>query len=369
VTAPAHAATRFPVLDVRGSPRELGRQIGEARRDHIRELTGIVLERANRSRTSPVSPASAAAIAASVFPLVEAYSPDSAAEVRGTAEGAGVTPEQVMLLNARNMLSPADDAAAATSAGGCTSVMVSAKASATRAPIAGQNWDNDPAMSPYSVVLIRRPLGKPANMTWTQPGLIAYIGMNSSGLGVLMNALNGPSRSAGVPWYFIVRALLEQHDLAGAVAAAERAPRAITANAAMVTPGGAVDIEVTPASVRVINEDNRGTLVHTNHCVHPQLTAFNQRYADRIFGQSVERKARAESILAGQGGAAGVETLKGILADHDGYPTSICRHPNADPLSGWQRSVVSIILEPSAGRMHVSRGNPCEAPFETYNLN
>lgn len=386
--------TRFHVLDVRGSPLNLGRQIGEARRDEVRELVDLVVARVNKGRAEPITAATAGSIAAAAIRFVERYAPDSMEELRGTAQGAGVNVEQIMLLNARNMLGKADDEAGATprradadagsrhphsdplpggksgqSAGGCTSLMVSADASATGGAIAGQNWDNDPAMDPFSLVLIRRPNGKPASMTWTQPGLIAYIGMNDAGIGVCMNALNGPSRRQGVPWYFIVRAFFEQSSLEGVVDAAERAPRTIPANAAMVTPQGAADIEVTPQAVRVLKADLGGRLVHTNHCVHPDLVPHNRKFADRIYGQSVPRKARAETMLMASGGPVGVDAMKRILSDHDGYPTSICRHPNPDPLSGWQRSVISIILEPSAERMHVSRGNPCESKYETYTLN
>ena len=63
-----------------------------------------------------------------------------------------------------------------------------------------------------------------------------------------------------------------------------------------------------------------------------------------------------------------LDQIKQLLSDHHGYPTSICRHPNPDPAIGWQRSVVSVVLEPAVGRMHLSRGNPCESPYEVYLL-
>jgi isopenicillin-N N-acyltransferase-like protein len=61
-----------------------------------------------------------------------------------------------------------------------------------------------------------------------------------------------------------------------------------------------------------------------------------------------------------------IDDARAILSDHDGFPTSICRHPNDDPATGWQRSVISIILEPGERRMHVSNGNPCENEYDTY---
>lgn len=355
------STTRFPVLEVAGLPREMGRQTGEAMRSEIRELVDLVLARFNKGRETPISLEHAQGIVEGTIPLAREYAPDSVDELEGIAEAAGVPVGSIMLLNARNML--------AASADGCTSVMVSSAASAHGVSMAGQNWDNDPAMDPFSVVLIRRPSGKPSLMNWTQPGIIGYMGLNSEGIGICMNALNGPMRRDGVPWYFIVREIYGQSSLDAATAAVQRARRAIAANAAMVTPQGAADIEVTPDDVRVLLADESGLLVHTNHCVHPDLTNNNSMYADRIYGQSIPRKARAEAMLDTCDGTATLEKVKEILSDHDGYPTSICRHPNDDPATGWQRSVISMIVEPSEGRMHVTRGNPCEKPYEVYTLN
>src|SRR5207247_10474076 len=96
--------------------------------------------------------------------------------------------------------------------------------------------------------------------------------------------------------------------------------------------------------------------------------AITERYAAEIYGQSFPRKTRAERILESDSRPVTLDQIKQLLSDHEGYPTSICRHPNDDPVTGWQRSVVSVILEPAVGRMHLSRGNPCENPYEIYEL-
>jgi isopenicillin-N N-acyltransferase like protein len=56
------------------------------------------------------------------------------------------------------------------------------------------------------------------------------------------------------------------------------------------------------------------------------------------------------------------------VRDHENRPGSICRHANGDPGTGFWETVFSVIIEPSAGRMHVSRGTPCQRPYETYVL-
>jgi isopenicillin-N N-acyltransferase-like protein len=352
--------TRFPEFEVAGAPRELGRQLGEACREQVQAFVEMVVDRFNKGRTRALDVNSALGLAHDCIPVVERYSPDLIEELRGIAEGARVTADQAMLLNVRNQLRAAGD--------GCTSVVVEGRSTASGNGLAGQNWDNDPATDPFSVVLARHPAGKPSTLNFTRPGEIGYMGFNSAGIGILMNAMPGRSRRRGVPWYFIVRRIYEQDSLEGTVAAAESAERAISANAAMITPQGAADLEVMTHAVRVLRGDARGRLVHTNHCVHPDLLEINDEHRNDIYGQSFERRDRASALLDREEGAVGVETLRRVLSDHDGYPTSICRHPNPDPATGWQRSVVSMIVEPAEGRMYLSRGNPCERPYETYEL-
>src|SRR4051794_22808457 len=106
----------YPELTVTGSPRELGRQIGEALRDPIRGFCDVALERVNRAVR--ISRTSAMEVAALSIPYAERYSPDLVEELRGTAEAAGVSVEQLMLLQVRNQLQ-ADDA-------GCTSFSLAA---------------------------------------------------------------------------------------------------------------------------------------------------------------------------------------------------------------------------------------------------
>jgi len=337
--------SRFPELTVSGSPKQMGQQIGENFRSQIVELSELVLERFNKGSESPITWTQAENAARKSFARVGEYFPDPLDELQGTADAAGVPVERLMVLNARNMLSETSE--------GCTSIMVSAESSETGSCFAGQNWDNDPAMAPLSAVITRKGAGKAEFTSWLQPGVVAYMGFNSAGIGICMNALNG------------VRAILESKSTEEAVSVVESAPRALTANAAMITSNGPLNLEITPGAVESIKADDSGILVHTNHCVHPSLTSHNDDYGDRIYGQSFQRRDRGQDLLS-KLSKVSLNDAKSLLSDHDGFPTSICRHPNDDPKTGWQRSVISIILEPDENRMHVSHGNPCENAYETY---
>ncbi|MBT4125687.1 MAG: peptidase C45 [Chloroflexi bacterium] len=353
--------TRFPELTVAGSPAEMGRQIGEHFRSKIVDLSELVLERFNKGSQAKISWNQAEQVAKRSFDRVGEFFPDPLDELRGTADASGVPVERLMVLNARNMLADTSE--------GCTSIMVAAESSDSGKGFAGQNWDNDPAMAPLSAVITRKGIGKASFTSWLQPGIVAYMGFSSAGIGICMNALNGPSESSGLPWYFFVRAILEAESTALAIASVNSAPRALTANAAMITNAGPLNLEISPGSVESIEADSSGVLVHTNHCVHPSMTENNEQFPDRIYGQSFARLDRGQEILSTNlnDGKVSIDHAKALLSDHDGFPTSICRHPNDDPNTGWQRSVISIILEPGENRMHVSNGNPCENAYETYN--
>jgi isopenicillin-N N-acyltransferase-like protein len=355
-----NGSTRFPELTVAGSPTEMGRQIGEHFRDHIADLSDLVLERFNKGAAQKVSWDQAEQVARRSFDRVAEFFPESLSELQGTSDASGVPIERLMVLNARNMLGDTSE--------GCTSIMVSDEASETGKGFVGQNWDNDPAMAPLSAVITRKGTDRAAFTSWMQPGLVAYMGFSSSGIGICMNALNGPTDPNGLPWYFFVRAILESNTTAEALAAVQSAPRALTANAAMITNEGPLNLEIMPTTVESINSDSNGVLVHTNHCVHPSNTDLNDEFSDRIYGQSFERRDRGTELLSAKlnEGRVSLDSAKALLSDHDGFPTSICRHPNDEPATGWQRSVISIILEPSEQRMHVTNGNPCENDYETY---
>jgi isopenicillin-N N-acyltransferase-like protein len=353
-----NCATRYKEIDVAGTPRELGRQLGEAAGEQIRGFCAIAMERVNR--TVAITRDAALKVAHDSIPYVDKYSPDAMEEMRGTAEAARVSLDELMLLQVRNQLKAGD--------GGCTSLSIGQPRGSHR--IVAQNWDADPALDPFTIVLTRRPKGKPAFMTITQAGLIAYIGLSSAGIGVCANTLPAPSRRLGVPHYFLLRGIYEATTLQGAVNAVKNGERAIPANLMMTTPQGPANLEITLEDVHVITGDGTGLVTHTNHCRHPELVPINDSFPELI--QSYSRQKRIDALLTNGTAETDSETwvnrLKAAFSDHDGYPRSICRHVNDDKPTGFWQTVFSVIIEPEKGQMLITRGTPCDHPYETYVL-
>ena len=345
---------RYPEYTVAGSPREMGRQLGEAARELIRGFSAAALDRVNL--TMRVSRTQAVNTAARSWELAAKYSPDSCAELQGMADAAGLDILDLVILQVRNQLQPEPEA-------GCTSFSLAAGQG--RGRLLAQNWDNDPGLDPFTCVVTRKPTGKPALMNVTQAGLIAYIGFSDAGMGVCLNTLPAPSRPIGVPHYFTVREIYEARSLDGAVQAVSRAQRAIPANIMLTTPEGPADLEVTVEGVYVLRADDQGRVTHTNHCRHPDLKGINAGYPELI--QSRPRQDRIDRLLASEP-ANSVSRLQEILRNHEEHPRSICRHANADPGVGHWQTVFSVIIDPEARQMHLTRGTPCDRHYEVYEL-
>jgi len=349
--------TRYREISVAGSAYEMGRQIGEAAREEVQGFCEVALTRVNK--TVPISRARAMKIAAACIPFAEAYRRDMLEELQGTAEAADVSLEDLMLLQVRNQLQPDHEA-------GCTSLSVAAEATADGHAIVAQNWDNDPALDAFTIVLTRRPTDKPALMTVTQAGLISYLGFNEKGIGACVNTLPAPARDIGVPHYFTLREIYEASSLDKAVDAVRRAHRAIPANIMLATPQGPADLEVTIDDVHVLRDEGDGYIAHTNHCMHPDLLPINDRFPELI--ESHPRKCRVDALLGDRSEPFTIDDVQRVLSDHEGHPRSICRHANDHPQNGFWSTVFSIVLQPTAGHMYVTRGTPCAHPFELYTL-
>lgn len=347
--------TRYREVEVTGTPREMGQQLGETAREEVQAFCEVALERLQE--TMQVDRGQAESLAEQCLPFAKEYSPDSVEELRGVAEATALPFWKIMLLQIRNQFTPDSDS-------GCTSISLPATSKCSA--IVAQNWDNDPAFDPFTIMLTRRPVGKPALMTLTQAGLISYIGFNESGIGACLNSLPAPSRPLGVPHYFTLRELYETTSLEAAVHAIRRAARAIPANIMLTTPEGPADLEVTIDDVQVLRPEETSWITHTNHCLHPELCEYNEQFPELI--GSHPRKTRIDELLSSNTAEIGVEEIKTALRDHQGHPRSICRHANDDPDHGFWQTVFSVIIEPGERRMHVSRGTPCCVPYETYQL-
>ena len=194
-----------------GSPRERGRQHGQAVPDRIKR--GIEMYSESLLKNG-VDWKHLEQRANAMVPVVEKFDPAYVEEMRGIADGAGVSFAGVMLMNARTEMVAAARKQQAHQhfPDGCTAAFALPEASADGVLLHGQNWDWRAECAETGVVLrIRRDDG-PDILTFTEAGGLARSGLNSAGIGLTANALECDrdyQRGAGVPLPFIRRKVLE----------------------------------------------------------------------------------------------------------------------------------------------------------------
>ena len=337
----------FPLYRARGTHRELGRQHGEQATRQIKAFVEMLCARQPREQFRRR--------AAQFQPFFDRYCPHLLEEIRGLAEGAGVTFEEAMACSIRGEMRNAP-------AEGCTAYVIGRRGAAERQIIAGQNSDMGPEMIPLSYVVHLQPQGKPEVLMWTFGGMLGYHGMNSAGVAHFENALGGgPRNRFGLPHYPAERMMLECSSLEQAINVLRKMPLASDANYVLCDgQGNIADVEATTEGPEILPDRGAGYFAHTNHYVCQRYATaenFKQSLVD-----SFPRLDRIDSLIKSRYGSIKVDDVKQFLSDHSGSPTSICRHDSR------MVTVASMISEPARRCMHVAVGNPCQHKYVTYSM-
>jgi isopenicillin-N N-acyltransferase-like protein len=248
---------------------------------------------------------------------------------------------------------------------GCTAFAAGPVATADRGVLVGQNQDQGQVARELVVILRIEPDRGPRMLMATFGGLLGYGGINSAGVGMMQNQLANSSWRFGLPHYPLKRALLEQESLAGCVDVFKRAKLGSCTNYVLVDRDGVMDIEATPDGFAILGE-RADCIAHANHFLDPEL-AKDERLLS-VLPDSAGRSALLGSMLDARRGQICLDDAKAWLSNHEGFPTSLCRHAtSSDPTE--ISTLYSVICEADKGLMHVAAGNPCKNSFHTYSLN
>jgi isopenicillin-N N-acyltransferase-like protein len=123
-----------------------------------------------------------------------------------------------------------------------------------------------------------------------------------------------------------------------------------------------IDIETSPKACGMI-ELQDGVVTHSNHFRLAHLADRDRGI--ELLPDSEQRYCRLEDLLKSDVLKWDALGLQEVLADHDGFPSAICRH--ADPTKPWQERIVtgaSIVMDLGARRVWITAGPPCANPYE-----
>jgi isopenicillin-N N-acyltransferase like protein len=357
----------FPRVRVEGTPRERGRSYGEQARDRVRRSVEAYREVfaafTGWDRHQVVEHARGYAAP------IERFDPSYLEEIRGIAEGAALDEADVLAINVRTEVMFAAKArdAARRRVGECSAFAVTPARSSNGHTLIGQNWDWLLHSADTLVTLEAQQDDRPDFVTVVEAGLLAKTGMNSSGIGLVTNALvsNADEGVPGVPYHVALRAILDAETISDALSVLQRGLRSSSANYLIAHADGlAVDIEAAPGDLDALFLEfpSDGVLLHTNHFTSERFAGVDIGpwvMPDSPFRlQRLREQARPDHVLA-------LDDFRTALSDHANHPSGVCCHPDRrrEPLEQAE-TVASVLMDLDAKRMWVADGRPCTAPYE-----
>jgi len=374
--------TGLPLLEVRGGPREVGRQHGRAARGRVAHNVALYLRRFELE--GGIDRAEIRRRAEAYRQVIERENPAYAEEMAGIAEGAGVDPLDVVAVNVRYEILYTEfvrkglehPLERVPEVGGCTSFAILPELSANGHLLVGQNWDWIPDVQGLAVHARRD--GLPASLGFTEAGIAgAKIGLNDAGLGLAINGLVSDRDTWSrlkKPFHVRCWEVLASRTLDDALRAVAGSPRSCSSNFLIAKAGTSspevVDLELAPDTERRLAPEG-GFLCHANHFLDTDPLGIRQPLGqDRV--STFHRYARMTSLLrsfSDRGRKVGVDHLKRILRDHTNAPNSLCRHPMMErPELERYGTVASAILDVDAAEMWLAPGPPCESRFRRIRL-
>jgi len=334
-------------------PYERGRERGLAIRDSLADGIVIYLE---LFAATGISRADVVAGAELAVRATEAWSPALAAEMRGTADGAGVPLWQVAALNARTeILSGARGA----KPGECSTIV-----NASSRPVGAQTWDWHDELRGYWH--LQRVTGTQRSFVGlTEHGILGKIGMNDAGIGVLFNILGHQSdRADGVPVHLVsARVLAEASTLDEAIAILSEAPVSTSSAITVLSPDGAVIVELSPVGAKVVRAVD-GVLLHTNHFLNADLATGEK--PGLYDPDSQLRLGMLEKRVAAKALPLAAEGLVDYLVSGPDDVAQLCCIPEPGATLGdrWA-TLATVTLDATSRTMTVSAGSPAEVTADS----
>jgi isopenicillin-N N-acyltransferase like protein len=357
----------FPYVEASGTPYQMGFQHGRQAAAPIGGFLDYLVRMSHGSLTGAEAPEAARGrvleAARRFLPLFEQHCPALLEEIRGVADGAGIRFEEALLLQIRGEAIPLLREEA------CTTFAVSGRHTTSEGALIGQTSDMEPELEQFFIVLRLAPDDGPRLLMWTFAGQVGYHGLSRHGVAHFANSIPGGPASprglpGGLPHYPVKRRLYECRSREEVLRMWDALPVCSSGNYMMAAAGELFDVEATPAGPALLEDREQGFLVHTNHFLSPRFrTADTDAAAMR---DSFPRQERMTALIRERLDRIDVEGMKTALSDHHNHPCGVCRHEE----SGTRRmaTVSGLIAEPEAGRLHVSRGNPCRGDWSCYEV-
>jgi isopenicillin-N N-acyltransferase-like protein len=301
----------IPMIEARGGTyREVGKQIGEQARHQIHSMlaylrenvpAGFSWEQMLKHSHEFLTPS-------------RAVYPQYVEELEGIAEGAGVPFEDIFL-------SMCEELWESPVLKGCTDMAARGRATLDGTTLIAHT--NDLSLK-WIAFGASGPSGDEPEILAVSPAVAISAGYNAARISLTGNQLDSNDTRPGVPRLLVVRAILGSRTLSEAMTHCLLPERASSYNNVLADASGEVySMEGSATDLEAIYIE-KDVMAHANHYISPAMRRFELDRSTNA--NSIIRHNRAEYLLRENYGKLTPDLFRKLLADHAGYPTSICKH-------------------------------------------
>lgn len=315
-----HTNLQFPIVKYQKgkSHYEWGLCHGEEFRTAILEL--IEIRKDLMLKKNPKLASKLDELAMEQFEISKKVAPHLSDEMRGIADGAKTSLTNIVILNNytdfRDIQLPDE---------GCSTIHVQTQSEI----LSGQTWDMHRSAKNY-LCLIDVPEhsvnGQRINhsVILSLVGCVGLMGINTQNCLIGVNNINTGNARSGIIWPVLVRKTLEGTSLSEMREILTKLPVTSGHNYLISSKEGGEHWEITPdiaECVGMVKKDMIGSAFHTNHCLGTEI----QKLEDKSSMSSTTFN-RFDLLTKKVSHVKDVNTLKGLLTDHEEFPKSICSH-------------------------------------------
>lgn len=220
-----------------------------------------------------------------------------------------------------------------------------------------QNWDWQQEQAENLIrIRIHQSLRPTIDMI-TEAGIIGKIGLNSSGVGVCLNAIRARGLDFNrLPCHLALRAVLDSKNTIEATELLRKVGVASSCHILIADSRSALGLECSHVDIKNIYPSRKGRcniVTHTNHFLeqHPGVEESSN------LPDSPGRLERIEHLVSTTAPISDLHAISAILKDEQGYPVSICR---AETEKSTVATLFSIAMDLRKVVAEVTIGRPSE---------
>jgi hypothetical protein len=329
----------FAAADVvTGTAHERGETYGKRHKDDIHEFLDREIYAAFLGK--PYSKDEMLEYAKACGEVTREVSPLIAAECKGIATGAGLSYEEIILINLHEELHHMPKK---KNPGHCTGVAIAPSDSGDGHTYVGQTWDWMTSVAGKSSIVEWQRKDGPSVLSYGFPGMPMGAGINSNGIALCWTSgIGSQTRHPGVPSYLLIGHLLAQPDLESVIREANRNKQAgIFTFVVADADGNLLNIEGTPDEIAIERPKDRLARAY-----------FGTRQMTRTKpGQPVQLYPRCQNmynLLEKTTGKNDLKMLQHYFTEHE-YEILQWESPRA-------KTIDIMVFDTTARTVHVTRG-------------